>query len=122
MKSRTGSTSIKVLATVFYHSAWYFTQNHQWVEMARSVSPDTRVRTCAHVCALLCVQVSRVVEKRRSALLYFATKRKAAINGAGSLPALYDGVQRALKLDCAITLEVFDADFEEWAEPTDLSS
>ena len=52
---------------------------------------------------------------------FFATKKKAAIKGAGSLSALYDGVQRALKLDCAITLEVFDADFEEWAEPTDLS-
>ena len=46
VKSRTGSTSIKVLAAVFYYSAWYFIQNHQWVEMVRSVSP-----VCMAVCS-----------------------------------------------------------------------
>ena len=46
VKNRTGSTSTKVLAAVFYHSAWYFIQNHQWAEMVRSVSP-VRTAVCS---------------------------------------------------------------------------
>ena len=51
----------------------------------------------------------------------FASKKKAKLTGIDSLDALYVAAKDALNLSVPIVLEVFDEDFEEWAEPSDLS-
>ena len=50
----------------------------------------------------------------------FSTRKKAKLTDITSLGALYKAVEEALKLSVPTALEVFDEDFEEWAEPSDL--